>query len=100
MDLVRTADPSPTPPGAGIAAPGRAEGWLLGGHALVLVYGGAYTYAETPLGFWLRDLLDLDRNPYDRIGHFVQGFVPVQLAREILLRRTPLRPVAGSATWA
>jgi putative membrane protein len=70
----------------------RLLSWLLAGHALVLIYGGAYTYAETPFGFWLRDVLDLTRNPYDRIGHFVQGFVPVLLAREILLRRTPLRP--------
>ncbi len=70
----------------------RLLSWLLAGHALVLIYGGAYTYAETPLGDWLRDVMDLTRNPYDRIGHFVQGFVPVLLAREILIRRTPLRP--------
>ncbi len=45
-----------------------------------------------PLGFWLQDLLGLARNPYDRIGHFVQGFVPAILTREILLRTSPLRP--------
>jgi len=55
-------------------------------HALVLILGGAYTYAHVPLGSWLQDLLDLHRNPYDKIGHFVQGFVPVLIAREILLR--------------
>jgi len=55
-------------------------------HALVLILGGAYTYARVPLGFWLQDWLALERNPYDRIGHFMQGFVPAMLAREILLR--------------
>lgn len=61
-------------------------------HALVLILGGAYTYAKVPLGFWLQDLLHFDRNPYDRIGHLMQGFVPAILAREILLRTSPLRP--------
>jgi putative membrane protein len=55
-------------------------------HALVLILGGAYSYARVPFGFWLQDLLDLERNPYDRIGHFMQGFVPAMIAREILLR--------------
>jgi putative membrane protein len=55
-------------------------------HAIVLMVGGAYTYARVPLGFTLQDLLGLDRNPYDRIGHFMQGFVPALAAREILLR--------------
>jgi putative membrane protein len=55
-------------------------------HALVLMLGGAYTYARVPAGFWLQDLLALERNPYDRIGHFMQGFVPAMVAREILLR--------------
>jgi len=59
---------------------------LICAHALVLILGGAYTYARVPLGFWLQDLLSLERNPYDRIGHFMQGFVPAMLAREILLR--------------
>ena len=53
--------------------------------------GGQYTYAEVPLGFWLRDALGLARNHYDRLGHFAQGFVPAILAREILLRTSPLR---------
>lgn len=52
--------------------------------------GGHYTYAEVPLFNWLRDHLDLDRNYYDRIGHFAQGFVPAIIAREILLRKDVL----------
>ena len=55
-------------------------------HALVLMLGGAYTYARVPLGFQLAELFDLARNPYDRIGHFFQGFVPALVAREILIR--------------
>jgi putative membrane protein len=61
-------------------------------HALILMLGGHYTYAHVPLGFWLQDLFDFARNPYDRIGHFAQGFIPAMIAREILLRRSPLRP--------
>jgi putative membrane protein len=53
--------------------------------------GGHYTYANVPIGFWAQDLLDLSRNHYDRLGHFAQGFVPAILAREILLRLSPLR---------
>jgi putative membrane protein len=60
-------------------------------HALILMAGGHYTYAEVPLGFWARDALGLARNHYDRLGHFAQGFVPAILAREILLRRSVLR---------
>lgn len=59
---------------------------LIGIHALVLIGGGAYTYARVPLGFWLQDLLGTVRNPYDKIGHFLQGFVPAMVAREILIR--------------
>jgi putative membrane protein len=61
-------------------------------HALILMLGGHYTYAHVPLGFWLQDLFDLARNPYDRIGHFAQGFIPAIVVREILLRRSPLQP--------
>jgi putative membrane protein len=57
--------------------------------------GGHYTYAEVPPGFWVRDLLGLARNHYDRLGHFAQGFVPAILAREILIRKTPLK----SGAW-
>jgi len=60
-------------------------------HALILMAGGHYTYAEVPLGYWVKDALGLARNDYDRLGHFAQGFVPAILAREILLRKTPLR---------
>ncbi|XXF77382.1 DUF2238 domain-containing protein [Myxococcaceae bacterium GXIMD 01537] len=60
-------------------------------HVLVLTYGGYYTYALTPLGNWVRDALELSRNPYDRLGHFAQGFFPAFVIREVLLRRTPLR---------
>lgn len=55
-------------------------------HAAVLMIGGHYTYAEMPLFSWLRDQLHLGRNHYDRLGHFVQGFVPAMIAREILIR--------------
>lgn len=55
-------------------------------HACVLMLGGAYTYARVPLGFWMAEVLDLQRNPYDKIGHFFQGFVPALVAREILVR--------------
>jgi putative membrane protein len=60
-------------------------------HGLILMLGGHYTYSEVPLGFWMKDLFGFARNHYDRIGHFMQGFVPAILAREILLRKTPLR---------
>jgi putative membrane protein len=55
-------------------------------HALVLILGGAYTYARVPLGDWVQQAFDLSRNPYDKLGHFMQGFVPVIVAREILIR--------------
>ena len=60
-------------------------------HALILILGGHYTYERVPLGFWLQDLLDLSRNHYDRLGHVAQGFIPAILAREILLRLSPLQ---------
>ena len=61
-------------------------------HACILMLGGHYTYARVPLGFWMQDLLHVSRNPYDRVGHLAQGLVPAIIAREILIRRTPLRP--------
>jgi len=61
-------------------------------HGLILMLGGAYTYARVPLGFWVQDAFDLARNHYDRLGHLAQGFIPAMLAREILIRATPLRP--------
>ena len=60
-------------------------------HAAILMIRGHYTYAEVPLGFWMRDLLHGARNDYDRIGHFAQGFVPAIVAREILIRRNVVR---------
>lgn len=65
---------------------------LLFAHGLILMLGGHYTYARVPLGFWAQDAFDLARNHYDRLGHLAQGFIPAMLAREILLRRTPLVP--------
>lgn len=62
--------------------------WL---HCLILMLGGHYTYAQVPLGFWLEEALGFSRNHYDRIGHFAQGFIPAMLAREIFIRRSPLR---------
>lgn len=63
--------------------------WL---HAVILLIGAHYTYAEVPLFNWLRDSYALERNHYDRLGHLAQGFFPAIVAREILLRRSPLQP--------
>ena len=59
-------------------------------HACILLVGAHYTYQKVPFGFWMQDLLALGRNPFDRVGHFAQGFVPALIIREILLRRSPL----------
>ncbi len=64
---------------------------LLATHAVVLVVVGHYTYAEVPAGEWVRDRFGLERNPYDRFGHLMQGFVPAILVRELLVRTSPLR---------
>ncbi len=56
-------------------------------HCIVLMVGGHYTYAEVPLGDWIRDAFDQGRNDYDKLGHFAQGFVPAIVAREILIRK-------------
>lgn len=58
-------------------------------HAVVLIYGGMYTYARAPLGFVLQDWLGTARNPYDKVGHFMQGLVPALAAREVLRRIGP-----------
>ncbi len=59
---------------------------LVGVHGLILIYGGAYTYARVPAGFVLQEWLGFERNPYDRIGHLAQGFIPAIVAREVLIR--------------
>lgn len=59
-------------------------------HCLVLIYGGAYTYAHVPLGFWMQDWFGFARNNYDKIGHFMQGFAPALIARETLVRSARL----------
>lgn len=59
-------------------------------HATILMVGGHYTYAEVPFFDTLANLFDWQRNNYDKVGHFAQGFVPAIIAREILLRKTPL----------
>lgn len=64
---------------------------LLWIHAVILMVGGRYTYAEVPLGFWIQEAFGFARNHYDRIGHFAQGFIPAMLAREVLIRKSPLR---------
>ncbi|MDC1142193.1 DUF2238 domain-containing protein [Planctomycetota bacterium] len=60
-------------------------------HSAILMLGGHYTYAEVPAGFWVQDWLGLERNPYDRLGHLAQGFIPAMLMREILIRTSPLK---------
>lgn len=65
--------------------------WCAFLHMLILIYGGYYTYAATPLGNWVKEALDLSRNHYDRVGHVALGVFPAFIIREILLRRTPLQ---------
>lgn len=62
--------------------------WL---HAIVLLVGAHYTYARMPVFNWIRDAFELSRNHYDRLGHIFQGFVPAIVAREVLLRKSPLK---------
>jgi putative membrane protein len=66
--------------------------WLILLHAAILMIGGHYTYAEVPLFNLIRDKFDLSRNHYDKVGHFAQGFIPAIIAREILIRTSPLKP--------
>ena len=61
-------------------------------HAVVLLIGANYTYARMPLFNHISEMLELGRNHYDRLGHIFQGFVPAIVARELLLRTSPLRP--------
>lgn len=64
-------------------------------HSIILMVGGHYTYAEVPLFDWLKQAFHLERNNYDKIGHFAQGFVPAVLAREILIRKA----VVAGRSW-
>lgn len=64
-------------------------------HSVILIYGGHYTYALTPLGEWMKEWFDFSRNNYDKIGHFAQGFFPAIYAREVLIRTSPL----GKSGW-
>ena len=68
---------------------------LIAVHSIILMVGGRYTYAEVPLFNWIRDVLHLARNHYDRVGHLAQGFIPAIVAREILIRRS----VISSRGW-
>jgi putative membrane protein len=68
---------------------------LILAHALILLIGGHYTYAEVPFFSWLRDTFDWSRNYYDRLGHFAQGFIPAMIVREILLRKQ----VVNQSAW-
>lgn len=74
--------------------------WLIAAHCVVLIIGGTYTYAQVPAGFWVKEWLGLARNPYDKLGHFMQGLVPALAAREILLRMGYLKSLAMSAFLA
>ena len=65
---------------------------LIAIHAVILIVGAHYTYARVPLGNWVRDWMDAERNSYDGLGHFAQGFIPAMIARELLLRTSPLQP--------
>lgn len=71
--------------------------WLVLGHAVILMVGGHYTYAEVPLGEWVSDALGSGRNNYDKLGHFAQGFVPALVAREVLVRLEVVRGTAWVA---
>jgi putative membrane protein len=73
---------------------------VIGLHCLVLILGGAYTYARVPLGNWLQDLFELTRNPYDKIGHFMQGLTPALLARELFMRNGHVNGAKMSAFLA
>jgi len=64
-------------------------------HCIILMVGGHYTYADVPLGEWLREAFDGTRNDYDKLGHFAQGFVPVMIARELVIRKQ----VFNSVRW-
>jgi len=76
--------------------PSRLLGRIMFFHALVLIVGAHYTYAQVPAGRWFADLFGQTRNPYDRLGHFLQGLSPCLMVREGLVRSAAARTVA----WA
>lgn len=65
---------------------------LIALHCVILMVGGAYTYAKVPIGFWVENTFHLSRNPYDKLGHFWQGLVPALVTREVLIRNRIVRP--------
>ena len=73
---------------------------LIAIHAVILIIGGHYTYAEVPLFNWLRDIGVFGRNNYDKIGHFAQGFVPVLVAREVLVKLAVVKPGGWLAVFS
>ncbi|MEP6833425.1 MAG: DUF2238 domain-containing protein [Gemmatimonas sp.] len=70
---------------------------LIALHAIILMVGGAYTYAKVPVGFWVQDVFHLSRNPYDKLGHFWQGLVPALVARELFIRNRIVREGAWTS---
>jgi len=68
-------------------------------HCIILMVGGHYTYAEVPLGDWIKDAFDQTRNNYDKLGHFAQGFVPAIVAREILIRKNVVNYPGWREWW-
>lgn len=64
-------------------------------HCIILMVGGHYTYAEVPLFDHIRDWMGSERNNYDKVGHFAQGFIPAMISREIVLRKR----VIDGAAW-
>ena len=68
-------------------------------HCIVLMVGGHYTYAEVPLFDTIKELFNLERNNYDKVGHFAQGFVPAIIAREILVRKNVVNAGVNSQAW-
>ena len=64
-------------------------------HCIILMVGGHYTYAKVPLFDWIKELFDLSRNNYDKVGHLAQGFIPAIIAREIFIRNN----IINSRAW-
>lgn len=60
-------------------------------HCIILMIGGHYTYAKVPFFDWIKDFFDLSRNNYDKVGHFVQGFIPAIIAREVFVRKNVIK---------